>query len=415
MNILIIGHDTFENKGCQALIYTTTRILKDTFPDAQFKVFSWDPEYDAARFNQPDVPCDFIRHPFNTNEFSPRNRFWLFLNGTLKIRTDKILYAPKNSYAALKWADLVVVSGGDILADYGAASVKHYFFPIAIALALGKPVYVFAQSISRYKDSELQRFCKGYLDKVALITVRERISHDYLKELGIKSPYYQTADPAFTLKPCTPERIREIARQEGITLEGKPLIGFSVSKTVIRRGEGSHEKFVQAITDTIDQLAEIYQDSRFVFVPHVTYRNDPDRDDRVIGQEIYQKVVCKDRVDLVEGDYTCEESKGIIGFCDLFIGARTHATIASASQLIPTIALAYSTKAYGIMEEVLDQERCVLDVKKLTTDRLVSMVKTLFSERDQVVAVMKERVQKIRAASLRNGELARETILSGTS
>ncbi|MBE9546318.1 MAG: polysaccharide pyruvyl transferase family protein [Proteobacteria bacterium] len=415
MNILIVGHDTFENKGCQALIYTTTRILKDTFPSAQFKVFSWDPDYDAPRFNQPDISCEFLQHKFNVNEFSPRNRLWLFVNETLKIRTEKILYAPQYFYDSLSWADLVVVSGGDILADYGERSVKHYFFPIAVGIALGKPVYVFAQSISRYKDPKLQRFCKTYLDKVKLITVREQLSYDYMRELRVKAPVHLTADPAFTLQPCSSKRVKEITRQEEIVTDAGPLIGFSVSRTLTRWGGGEHGEFAQDMAGAIDVLAEKYQKTRFVFVPHVTYHNDPKNDDREVGREIYEKIAHQNRVCLIEGDYDCQELKGLIGSCDIFVGARTHATIASASQLVPTIALAYSTKAYGIMKDVLDQKRCVLDVKEFTTEKLVSMVEALLSEKDQVVAIMKERVQKIRAASLRNGELAREIIPVGTN
>jgi colanic acid/amylovoran biosynthesis protein len=407
MNVLIVGHDTFENKGCQALIYTTTRMLKDVLADAVFKVFSWDPHYDTPRFNQPRVPCEFVRHRFSTNEFSLRNRFWLFLNGALKVHTDRGLYAPQYFYDAITWADLVVVSGGDILADYGEVAVRHYFFPIAVATALGKPVYVFAQSISRYRNPKLERFCKRHLDKVALITVRERISYDYMKELGVKAPCYQTADPAFTLEPSTPERMDEIMRSEEIGAEGNPLIGFSVSKTLTRWGEGSHDRFIHAIAETIDNLIGIYPESRFIFVPHVTYRNDPENDDRVVSKEIYRLIYRRDRVSLIDGDYTCQESKGLIGQCDLFVGARTHATIASSSQLVPTIALAYSTKAYGIMEGILDRERCVIDVRELTSDRLVFMVKALLSRKDEVVAEMAERMNGIKAASLRNAELAK--------
>jgi colanic acid/amylovoran biosynthesis protein len=278
---------------------------------------------------------------------------------------------------------------------------------MAVGIALGKPVYVFAQSISRYKDAKLRDFCRSYFDKVSLITVRERLSYDYMKELGVKAPVHLTADPAFTLQPCSSERAEEIAKRDGLATKAEPLIGFSVSRTVTRWGGGKHEGFAQDMAGAIDVLAEKYQKARFIFVPHVTYRNDPKNDDRTVGREIFQKVAHKDRVCLVEGDYDCQELKGLIGFCDIFVGARTHATIASASQLVPTIALAYSTKAYGIMEGVLDQERCVLDVKEFTADRLVSMVEALLSEKDQVVAEMDERVQKIRTASLRNGELAR--------
>lgn len=407
MNILIIGHDTFENKGCQALIYTTTRMLKDTFPEARFKVFSWDPDYDSPRFNQSDIRCEFIRHKFNTNEFSKRNRFWLFLNGTLKIRTDRILYAPKYFYDAITWADLVVVSGGDILADYGEAAVRHYFFPIAVSVAIGKPVYVFAQSISRYKDGKVRDFCMNYLNRAALITVRENLSYDYMLELGVKAPCYRTADPAFTLKPCALERVKDVLSREGIRMDGSPTIGLSVSKAVTRWGEGSHEKFIHAVAGAVDRLSESYRDGRFIFIPHVTYRNDANNDDRVVGREIYRRIERKDRVSLIEGDYTCEESKGIIGMCDLFVGARTHATIASTSQLVPTIALAYSAKAFGIMEDVLDRKRSVLDVRELTEEKLASMAATLLSEKKQLVEGMAMRMKGIREASLRNGDLAR--------
>lgn len=39
MNVLITGHDSFHNKGRQALIFTTTEILKRAFSDACFTVF----------------------------------------------------------------------------------------------------------------------------------------------------------------------------------------------------------------------------------------------------------------------------------------------------------------------------------------------------------------------------------------
>jgi len=386
------------------------RMLKDVFPEAAFEVFSWDPDYDAPRFNEPGIPCKFIRHKFNTNEFSLRNRLWLFLNGTLKIRTDKGLYAPQYFYDAIHGADLVVVSGGDILADYGEASVKHYFFPIAVASAMGKPVFVFAQSISRYQDAALRDFCKPLLDKVSLITVRERLSYDYLRELGVKAPLYLTADPAFTLQPCAPARLAEIAASEGVATDRRPLIGFSVSQTVTRWGEGSHERFVRDIAQAIDRLAELYPQAGFIFVPHVTYRNNKSNDDREVGREIFQQVTAKERVHLIEGDYTCQEAKGLIGLCDVFVGARTHATIAAASQLVPTLALAYSTKAYGIMADVLDRERSVLDVKELTADKVVAMVETLLNHKEQIVAEMRERMVGIRAASLKNAELARELV-----
>ena len=59
---------------------------------------------------------------------------------------------------------------------------------------------------------------------------------------------------------------------------------------------------------------------------------------------------------IVSGEYTAAQFKGIIGLTDCLLGARTHATIASMSQAVPTVSVAYSRKAYGIMTDVFGQK-----------------------------------------------------------
>ena len=237
LRVLIAGHDTFHNKGCQALVFTTTEMMRQAFPGASFNIFSWEPEYDEPIYRQfyPNVECSFIRHRFQAGEFSPRNRFWLFLRRTLRLKTDRILRVNKRVYDAIRNSDLVVISGGDILADYGDASIQHYFFQIAVALALKKPVFVFAQSISRYKSDRLLKFAKFYLNKVSMISVRERVSYEYLKEIGIKTPFYLVADPAFTLEPCSTQRTAGNCQTESTFRSEKEFtVGFSVSQTATK-------------------------------------------------------------------------------------------------------------------------------------------------------------------------------------
>ena len=221
MNILITGHDTFHNRGCQALVYTTTAILRSAFPDAVFTVLSWDPEYDEPRMraDHPEIPVRFIRHRFQVGEFSRRNRLWMTLYRA-GLRTDRILWTQAALYGAIKSADLVVVSGGDILGDYGDEAIRHYLFPVAVAQTLGKPVYVFAQSISPHSTEEMRRFVGRHLERAALVTVRERLSYDYVKSLGARVPVRLTADPAFLLQPSRGERVAAILKKEG--LEGSP-------------------------------------------------------------------------------------------------------------------------------------------------------------------------------------------------
>jgi colanic acid/amylovoran biosynthesis protein len=408
MKILITGHDTFHNKGCQALIYTTTEILKQVFPDTTFTIFSWEPEYDQTHYDNPSIQCNFIQHRFQTNEFSLRNRLWLVLNN-YGMRTDKILWVKPSFYDAIKSCDLMVVSGGDILGDYGDEAVKHYFFPIAVAIALRKPVFVFAQSISAYKSKEMLKFAKYYLNKVSLITVRERISYEYLKSISVKPPFHLTADSAFTLKPATKERMEAISKAEDLPAGDEPTIGISVSQTVTKWSDSSHEDFARVMAEVCDQLINNYK-AKIVFVPHVSYPNDPANDDRVAGRAVRSLMVNKQDAFLIEGDYSCEELKAVIGRCALFIGARTHATIAAASMLVPTIAIAYSIKAFGIMEDILDKKKCVCDIRSSSCEELLSKAEYLMENSDNVVKEMGKRLEKIRKRSMRNGELAKEII-----
>ena len=409
MNILIIGQTSFHNKGCQALIYTTTQILKGTFLDASFTVFSWEPEYDRQHFNVDSIECHFHEHRFQMREFSHRNRFWFFLNYYLGVSTDRILWVKPSFYDAIRTCNLLVVSGGDVLADYGDESIKHRFFPIAVAIALKKPVYVFAQSISQYKSVEMLKFARFYLNKVSLITVRERLSFDYLKNIGIKSPFYLTADPAFTLMPCSDSRLNEIVQAENLPDTNSAIIGISVSETATRWSESSHEDFARVMAEVCDQLINNYK-AKIVFVPHVSYPNDPANDDRMVGRAIRSLMVNKQDAFLIEGDYSCEELKAVIGKCALFIGARTHATIAAASMFVPTIAIAYSIKAFGIMEDILDKQKCVCNLTNLSCKDLLSKAEYLFENREKVVEEMAGRLEKIRKRSMRNGELAKEII-----
>ena len=122
-------------------------------------------------------------------------------------------------------------------------------------------------------------------------------------------------------------------------------------------------------------------------------------------------MVNKQKAFVIEGVYSCSELKAVIGRCTLFIGARTHSTIASASMLVPTIALAYSMKAFGIMEDVLDKEKCVCDIKTLNAKELLNKSKYLMENREKVIKEMSHRLNEIRKRSLQNGELAKEIVI----
>lgn len=65
--------------------------------------------------------------------------------------------------------------------------------------------------------------------------------------------------------------------------------------------------------------------------------------------------------------------KGVIGLCEALVGARMHTNIAAMSQGIPTVSIAYSRKAWGIMRDYYGAalaERITVDAADVNRERL---------------------------------------------
>lgn len=77
----------------------------------------------------------------------------------------------------------------------------------------------------------------------------------------------------------------------------------------------------------------------------------------------------------------------------MFIGARTHSTIAAYSQCIPTLVIGYSVKARGIAKDLFGtEENYVFPVQKITNENdLIAKVKWLIENYDSI----KKHLEKI--------------------
>jgi colanic acid/amylovoran biosynthesis protein len=67
--------------------------------------------------------------------------------------------------------------------------------------------------------------------------------------------------------------------------------------------------------------------------------------------------------------------KGVIGLCHVLVGSRMHTNIAAMSQGIPTVAIAYSRKAWATMRDYYGgavAKQITIDVAQLDRQRLRS-------------------------------------------
>lgn len=199
-------------------------------------------------------------------------------------------------------------------------------------------------------------------------------------------------DPAFTLQK------KEVPLPEGFA-EGN-TIGINVSPMIQDNEKESGitmECYEALIRDIID-----HTDFQIALIPHVVWARN---DDRKPIHTLYEKF--KDTGRVVEiGDGTCEELKGYISRCRLFVGARTHATIAAYSSCVPTLVVGYSVKARGIARDLFGQEEhYVLPVQSLRNrDDLVKEFQWLLSQEKEIREKLEKKMPDYRNLALETGK-----------
>jgi len=183
-----------------------------------------------------------------------------------------------------------------------------------------------------------------------LITARESITNDALLYKGIKS--YLIPDSAFALKPIYLDL--PIGFEEGNT------IGINLSSLIqgLESSKGIAFENYKTLVDYIIKNTS-YQ---IALIPHVIQSFNDDLKTLTKLYEIYKDT---NRIVLI-GEGNCMELKGYIARCEMFIGARTHSTIASYSSCIPTLVVGYSIKSRGIAKDLFgSEENYVLPVQNL--------------------------------------------------
>ena len=185
-----------------------------------------------------------------------------------------------------------------------------------------------------------------------MIIARESITFKALQAAGVEKSVFLYPDPAFLLE-------KELCSLPENWIEGK-MVGINISPMVMENETKagitmeSYKALVSHILETTDWGVAL--------IPHVVWAGG---DDRVPMGELYEAFKDSGRVIQIE-DMSAPRLKGYISRCRIFIGARTHATIAAYSTAVPTLVVGYSVKARGIATDLFGKdEKYVLPVQKI--------------------------------------------------
>lgn len=363
---IFYAHAGAGNHGCEAIVRASAKILGE-----DIVLYSSKPEEDC-RYNLQKV-VGKIEHDSEKNikKYSFQwfaSRIETKMTGSIN---KAIYYRKQDMFDSVENDDIAFSIGGD-----------NYCYPGTDILAAqnslfkkkGAKTVLWGCSVEPklLEDNSVAKDLASY----DLIVSRESISYEAIKKVNNNTVL--VPDPAFTLPYI------DCPLPEG-WIEGN-MIGINASPLILQSGTDSNlvlEEYVELIQYILNET-----DCSVVLIPHVVWESN---DDRIPLKKLHSIFENTGRVILLD-DHNCMELKGYIKRCRMFVGARTHATIAAYSSCVPTLVLGYSVKSRGIAKDLFGTEKnYVLPVQNLNKEtELVEAFKWLVEHENAVRNVLNE-------------------------
>lgn len=333
-------HGGSENHGCEAIIRSSAKILND-FPVVYSSNLNQDKKYGL------DKMC--ILREDSISQLNRGSKEWFMSSLQTKL-TGKInlaiKYRHKEFYNQVSKGDVFLSVGGDNYCYEGTDILAARNYNLRKS---GCHTVLWGCSVepTLLNNAELKEDIAAF----DFITARESISYQALK--SVNNNTFLVSDPAFAL-----DRI-DLPLPSG-WISGN-MIGINASPLVLSNSSNA-KLILEAYYKLISKILE-FTDCGIALIPHVVWKQN---DDREILKLLYDRFENSNRIIMIN-DHNCMELKGYIARCRMFIGARTHATIAAYSTEVPTLVLGYSVKSRGIAKDIFgSEEKYVIPVQNIS-------------------------------------------------
>lgn len=345
MKIMMYGHDGSLNRGCEAIVRSSSEMIKSRVNGIKIILASGKPETDKILKELDEVfngsAIDFKPNLLQKVRIASEVKF-------LKSEHYALGKIYKNVINRIKDIDILLSIGGD---NYCYGEQPGFYEINRKVKVNGKKLVLWGCSIGEEDMSERKL---EDLKSFDLILARETLTYDMLKNKGL-SNIRLVADPAFTMEK------EELPLPSG--WKENDTIGLNFSPLVLNRNKESDE----AVRELIKHILKVTE-STIALTPHVMIEGN---DDFEILNKFYEEFKDTRRVIILPNNLNATQYKGYIARMRAFIGARTHATIAAYSNSVPTMVLGYSIKSRGIAKDLFGYERLVLGINEISdSDKL---------------------------------------------
>jgi colanic acid/amylovoran biosynthesis protein len=390
MRVLISNVYSYKNKGDAAIVISLLREVERAFPAADVLVQTADIKNDAGKYGAP-ITSSLLWTLLSSMRDQPMvKRLWVVATGILGLRLYLLLFTvfgraplfvvPRHLHQFIRdnqQADIVIACGGGYLRTASNSLEDALLLSVTClnflaAKRLGKPVFLYSQSIGPVHGGWQHRILRRALNEVDIIEPREDVSLAFLDDIDPESTIVPTADPALLLG-----NTGKFPEQHVQLRPDRLHVGLTVRKWF--KSEQQLSDYINAVAQTIDYLVE-ERNAEVFYVPQVIAENFGD-DDRVIARRVRDATRNKEYFTVVEADLHPFEVIGLCGNMDIFIGTRMHSNIFALINHVPVVAIEYEHKTKGIMRG-LGLEPLTIDIRDVTYETLKEKVDTLLKDPD---------------------------------
>ncbi|MDN5290611.1 MAG: colanic acid/amylovoran biosynthesis protein [Anaerophaga sp.] len=413
-NILIVQNYNI-NKGDVSVVHAMQYSLKQTFPEIEINLTSYDPvkaekEYgaDAAYwlidYSHIKKSNSFIRKIFSlVNEFVWLAYSWIWVNLYSKgiIRKGLMPQKRKKTIDLYLKADVVVLPGGHFFTTLNKFPVLFsHFYSIWFAKKLGKKTMIYAHTIGPFNGlwgriaHKLTNKVINFCDK---ITVRESDSLKY----NLKEKMILTGETVFLKK-----NVKDVPLDTSV-LKGKDkLVGITIHHIYYSQFF-TRDEYIRIMVDILNRIIENYGFD-VLFIPMESYRNKEGGDRKMI-KDIRDQVEKYDKTQVVKGDRTPEETEKIISTLDFFIGTKTHSIVYALKNCIPTISIAYQEKSNEFMKTFNVRENSI-DLKSLNVQDFIEIFDRVANNPQKYRQIERTSLKEVVKNARKNNEVLFELI-----
>ena len=400
---ILAGNGSYGNRGCEAIVRGTTKIIRKYFKNPNFLCYSTfeNPEqFNNQKIEETDVKIVHKKIPIPGKKLN----YSFKLLKKFGISNLKSFYEYRELQNDLPNSEAVLSVGGDTYAlDWGIPEL--YTDLDNIVLKNKKPLIIWGASVGPFDTNpEYEKYIINHLKKVQGLFIRENKTIQYLSKNNIKNNVYPVADPAFVMDPVKPETKRFDLKIN------QNSIGINLSTLMrIYTTNGNYMQWFQRATEIVTNISE---DTNFdiYLIPHVV-RPVPMDNDYIFLKNIQSNLPKNIKnVNVIPPTLTAPELKWVISKMLVFMGSRMHSNIAALSSSVPTLSLAYSVKAKGITEDIFDSDQFYLNPNQITTEIINQKINFLLENNEEIKAMMKSKIPEIQEHAMNAGKYLKDLL-----